>query len=327
MSKLIGAEENLSVLNKYVAQGAQSIILSGPNNIGKFTTAQMFARSILKNLSIEQLNVEDKWFDPNLMCINRYITNLTFTNLATVNFETDKYSKEIGIDKVRKVIEFSRLKGDSSSFRIVIIDAVDDLSYNAQSALLKLLEEPPPKFLLLLINHCASRALPTVRSRCIKLNFTNTPLEELSKWFNDYAPSIRARRRENLIKLGEGKVGRVKLFFEDNVDEYYEKFCNLLARVNSKTLPKGLFDEINFKNAEERKTIWRSINLLMQRYIYRAQDLSPSEEKLFPKIQSSMALLENFSEIDGLKESEKNLNLDPRQVIFISLRKIIEHIV
>ena len=326
MSRLIGADENIKLLIKHVENGAQSIMLSGSRNVGKFTTAQMFARSILKNLSIEEMNVEDKWFDSNLMCINKDVTDLTFTNLATVNFEENKSSKEIGVDKVRKVIEFSRLKGDNNTFRIVIIDAVDDLSYSGQNALLKLLEEPPDKFLLLLISHCPSKILPTIRSRCLKLRFANTLSSDLSKWFNDYAPSIRARRRENLIKLGEGKVGKVKLFFEDNIDEYYEKLCNFLAQSTAGAFPKGFFDEINFEDAEERKIIWCSINLLMQRYIYSDKDLSEGEENLFPKIKSSANLVKSFSEVDSLKEDEKILNLEPKQVVLISLRKIIEHI-
>ena len=272
------------------------------------------------------MNLDDKWYDPNLMCINKLNVDISLTNLSTVNFNEGTSSKEIGVDKVRKIIEFSQLKSINDSWRIVIIDAVDDLSYNAANCLLKLLEEPPCKLLLILINHCTSRVLPTIRSRCLKMNFSPIDIDDISKWFNNYAPNIRAVRRENLIKLGAGQIGKVKNFFNNNVDEYYSNFCYLLAQ--SPKFPDKLQEELNvtYNNIEGRVLIWQSINLLMTRVIYNDTQLLEGEALLFPKIKKSPKLIDNFLEIESLLHEEKQFNLDPKQTILISLNKIVEHI-
>ena len=75
----------------------------------------------------------------------------------------------ITVDEVRQTIPFFGSTAALDGWRICIVDTVDELNPNAANALLKILEEPPPQSLFLLISHAPARLLPTILSRCRKL--------------------------------------------------------------------------------------------------------------------------------------------------------------
>lgn len=77
-----------------------------------------------------------------------------------------KFKTVITVDEVRRISRFLSLTPPDGGYRIVIVDPVDDMNTNAANALLKNLEEPPPKTLFVLIAHSIGRLLPTIRSRC-----------------------------------------------------------------------------------------------------------------------------------------------------------------
>jgi DNA polymerase-3 subunit delta' len=75
----------------------------------------------------------------------------------------------IPVDEVRKTVGFLGSTAASGGWRVVIVDSLDELNAAGANALLKSLEEPPPRVLFLLIAHRPGRVLPTIRSRCRKL--------------------------------------------------------------------------------------------------------------------------------------------------------------
>ena len=86
-----------------------------------------------------------------------------------VNEQTGKLYTVIRVDDVRKAVPFFGSTAGEGGWRIAIVDAVDDLQREGANALLKVLEEPPPRALLLLLSHAPGRELPTIRSRCRRL--------------------------------------------------------------------------------------------------------------------------------------------------------------
>ena len=58
-----------------------------------------------------------------------------------------------------------------SPWRVAVIDSMDELNREASNALLKMLEEPPSNTLFFLVSHAPGRLLPTIRSRCRRLDF------------------------------------------------------------------------------------------------------------------------------------------------------------
>jgi DNA polymerase-3 subunit delta' len=84
----------------------------------------------------------------------------------TINEKTGKLRQDIQVDDVRKSVTFFGSTPGEGGWRVAIVDAVDELNREGANALLKVLEEPPRRALLLLVSHSAARVLPTIRSRC-----------------------------------------------------------------------------------------------------------------------------------------------------------------
>ena len=84
----------------------------------------------------------------------------------TINEKTGKLRQKIQVDDVRRSITFFGSTPAEGGWRVAIVDPVDDLNEEGANALLKILEEPPQRALLLLVSHSAGRVLPTIRSRC-----------------------------------------------------------------------------------------------------------------------------------------------------------------
>lgn len=85
--------------------------------------------------------------------------------------EGGKVKKSISVDQARDLPEFFAKSPSVARWRVAIVDAADDLNPNAANALLKILEEPPERGVVFLIAHAPGRLLPTIRSRCRRLNF------------------------------------------------------------------------------------------------------------------------------------------------------------
>jgi DNA polymerase-3 subunit delta' len=84
----------------------------------------------------------------------------------TINEKTNKLRQDIAVEDVRRTVAFFGSTAGEGGWRIAIVDAVDELNPSGANALLKVLEEPPRRALLLLVSHSAARVLPTIRSRC-----------------------------------------------------------------------------------------------------------------------------------------------------------------
>lgn len=87
------------------------------------------------------------------------------------NPKTGALYRNISVDQVRSLGELFGSTPFMSPWRAVVIDSADDLEPSAANALLKMLEEPPPNCLFLLVSHAPGRLLPTIRSRCRRLDF------------------------------------------------------------------------------------------------------------------------------------------------------------
>jgi DNA polymerase-3 subunit delta' len=83
--------------------------------------------------------------------------------------DTGKLRSVIVVDDVRRTIGFFGSTAGEGGWRVCIVDVADELNNNSANALLKIVEEPPKRSLLLLVSHAPGRLLPTIRSRCRRL--------------------------------------------------------------------------------------------------------------------------------------------------------------
>jgi DNA polymerase-3 subunit delta' len=91
-------------------------------------------------------------------------------------------SEYIKIDTVRAMIADLALTAHGRGYKVAILSPADALYPNAANSLLKTLEEPPPRSLLLLVTSQPARLLPTLRSRCSRLRLVGPTREEAAAW-------------------------------------------------------------------------------------------------------------------------------------------------
>jgi DNA polymerase-3 subunit delta' len=99
-----------------------------------------------------------------------------------------------------------------SPWRVVVIDTVDELESSGANALLKILEEPPANTLFFLVSHAPGRLLPTIRSRCRRLDFTSLDDDAMTSVLEAHAPEISATERRRIIAMSFGSAGRALAF-------------------------------------------------------------------------------------------------------------------
>src|SRR6478735_5441874 len=147
-------------------------LLAGREGIGKATLAYRLARHVLARPEERDPAGQSLEVAPETPAA-RQIRALSHPGLLLLRRPYDMRSKRIAasipVDEVRRLKSFLGLTAGEGSWRVVIVDAADELNLNAANALLKSLEEPPTRGLFLLVASEPSRLLPTVRSRCRRL--------------------------------------------------------------------------------------------------------------------------------------------------------------
>ena len=104
-----------------------------------------------------------------------------------------------------------------SDWRVVIIDAIDEMNRNAANALLKYLEEPPAGTVFLCVCHAPGRLLPTLRSRCRRLNFGLLADAGVARVLDAEAPGLAPADRNALVAIAGGVPGRALRFADAGV--------------------------------------------------------------------------------------------------------------
>lgn len=183
-------------------------LLAGPKGLGKATLAYRVARAALgaKRIGPRPLDV-----DPEDQ-IARRVSALSHPDLFVLRRglnERGKPRREIAVDDARDLGHFFSLAPSEGGMRVAIVDAVDDLNRNAANAILKTLEEPPARSILLLVCHAPGAILPTIRSRCRRLALRPLSDEQVRQ-----ASGADA----GIIALAKGRPGRAIALKAQGVD-------------------------------------------------------------------------------------------------------------
>jgi DNA polymerase-3 subunit delta' len=170
------AEAEAALLEAYKStRMPHAWLIGGPPGIGKATLAYRLARFVLAHPDPNSAAVRAA---PSLAVaadhpVARRVAAQAQGDLMvlerTINEQTGKLYTVIRVDDVRRSVAFFGSTAGEGGWRIAIVDAVDDLQREGANALLKVLEEPPARTLLLLVSHAPGRELPTIRSRCRRL--------------------------------------------------------------------------------------------------------------------------------------------------------------
>jgi DNA polymerase-3 subunit delta' len=172
-----------------------AILLHGRQGIGKFSMAQELGQALLcespdaEGFACGQC-ISCGWLaqgnhpDFRLIEPDDHAEDVTGDNVgeAVSAAKTKKKSRYILIDQVRGLNELVGLTSHRHGLRIVILHPAETLNLSAASALLKMLEEPPPATLFILVSHQLPHLLPTIRSRCHKIAMPVPDRAEVESW-------------------------------------------------------------------------------------------------------------------------------------------------
>jgi DNA polymerase III subunit delta' len=192
-------------------------LISGPDGVGKATLAFRFARRLLAGAP-----TGDDLALPDNHPVFRRVASGAHADLLTIAREWDDKRKrlrgEIIVNDVRKVANFLHLTPAEGGWRVVIVDGAEFLNRNAANGLLKVLEEPPPRAILLLVCSAPGLLLPTIRSRCRTLRLEPLPTDAVDTLLRGWRPDLSNANRARLAEMAEGCPGRaVTLADEDGL--------------------------------------------------------------------------------------------------------------
>ena len=181
-------------------------LLTGPQGVGKATFAYRAARRLLGAAPDPAHGALAS--DPQHP-VSRQVAARSHPDLLVLEREgpDGKPRRIIPVDEARRLAEFFSKSPAAAPHRVAIVDAADDLNVNAANAILKTLEEPPPRGVLLMVSHAPGRLLPTIRSRCRRLAFQPLGVEAAADF-------VRARTDVNpeealrLARMADGAPGR-----------------------------------------------------------------------------------------------------------------------
>ena len=161
---------------------AHAWLIGGREGIGKATLAWRFARFVLANpdpAAAAVREARDLHVEPSHSTA-RLIAQLAHPDFSLIRREwqpaTKRLASEISVDAVRLGLQVFQLSAAFGGWRIAIVDSAEDLNRNSANALLKMVEEPPQRSLILIVAHRPGQVLATIRSRCRRLRLD--PLTE-----------------------------------------------------------------------------------------------------------------------------------------------------
>lgn len=237
----IGNENTLKILSKIVKSKniAQSYIFSGVEGVGK----KLFALYFAKMLNCEKQNTYpcnecsqclkiDKKLHPDILLLS-----------------TER--KQISIEMIKDILSFAITKSFEGRYKVIIIDEAEKMNKFAANALLKTIEEPAPNTIIILLTSNVKKLLPTIISRCLRINFSPLKDEELKKILIDKGFTID--KVEEVVYISEGSAKKAIEMLDDEIFMKIKHIRQFIERLDNKTFHEiAVFSEkVAKSNMEE----------------------------------------------------------------------------
>ncbi len=310
-------EQILNIINKGKISG--SWLISGAFGVGKRQFAAELASYLTTGQWVENYdyNKNVKWVQCGLTEeAKKEIQKMILAGKAVDETEkTTARKREITIDDIRAGMQFLSLKPAENEYRILIVDKAEDMNINAANALLKVLEEPYQRSVLILLSQNTGKLLPTICSRCRKIVIPQLTFEAVYQQLTQLYPNCK--HIDLIAELSNGSVGLGQKIYENNGIELFQKMTSFFAPLEQIEIEKlNSFADTLVKDNEAFQLFcifWQ--NKLSERIKHEAPINADKTEKLLDIFEQSKKL---FEQVDSLY-------LDKKQVIvtlFLSLAEI-----
>lgn len=244
MKELLGNEKAQKLLQKIIKNGkvSHAYLFCGPEGVGKKLFALNFAKT---------LNCETGGITPCNKCNScNKASKMLHPDIRLLTTE----SKQIKIELIKEASSFILSPPFEGKYRVIIIDDAHKMNPKASNAVLKTLEEPAANSVIILVTGLIKNLLPTIVSRCLKINFA--PLEEsiIEKILlqDGYEPS----KIKDVLPFCDGSVKKgeeflspenletielIKEFINDLTDKSFSQICNLAEEIVNKNKEEMFF--------------------------------------------------------------------------------------
>lgn len=200
LSDIVGQEEAVKYLRRFIDGSVDKpLLLVGDEGTGR--------RSSVMEVVLEMVSAKRGANSPEAI----QARNRTHPDVVVVS---SPEGKEIGVDPIREMLDRSVMHPISAPHRFFIIDGADQMTPAAANAILKKLEEPPALSRFFLLAESYDRVIPTIRSRCGRVNFRRLPESFVLQRISEFEPD--SNKALVYARLGEGSVGRAIKYWSSN---------------------------------------------------------------------------------------------------------------
>ncbi|MBL0942236.1 MAG: DNA polymerase III subunit delta' [Alphaproteobacteria bacterium] len=279
------------------------LLLVGPSGVGKATFAFQVARHLLafpqgcSDCHAFGLPIEHPVF--------RRVASGGHGDLLVIEPEISlegQNAKEINVESLRSVSHFLSQTSLEGGWRVVIIDG--DMNRNAANAILKILEEPPVRTLVMILTESLGRVIPTIRSRCQKLNFGALKDQEVAHIVSLIFPKISSTDLKIITELAEGRPGRALQLYEAGGAGVYCDLIEVFNAIDPFSLSK--IHEFCQKYAakpkkEDGMNLFVLVGELIEYWLYKAVAylLSPEKNAISEVVQNE---IQSFTQAARIRE-------------------------
>lgn len=308
---IVGQDKAVAEFQRAWKAGAlhHAWLLSGPKGVGKAAFARAAATRLLAEAAgppVALLGLATPADHP----IAHLVAAGSHPDLRILerveNPKTGALSRNISVDQVRSLGDLLGSTPFLSPWRAVIIDSADDLEPSGANALLKMLEEPPANCVFLLVSHAAGKLLPTIRSRCRRLDFQPLGDDAMTSLLEAQLPALSASERGNIVVKAGGSVGRALAFAALDLAKLQDAAVKILRDGDPTNARRSnLAIELGRKGAGERYAAF--LDLVPSLIAARARGL---------KGRDLERALDGYAQSRELAALAPRVSLDPASTVF-----------